>query len=98
MGIWRRAVSAQEASAIYTAGQAGKDLSQAVAVSVSIGKLTATLSGNSLNLTWSGGPGIKLQQSPTISPANWTDVAGTLGASSASMPTTAAGAFFRLSN
>ena len=30
VGIWRRAVTAKEANAIYAAGQSGKDLSQAV--------------------------------------------------------------------
>src|SRR5262249_14302017 len=55
VGIWRRALSAQEASAIYTAGQAGKDLSQAV---VSGGNppppISVSKQGNSWVITYQG--------------------------------------------
>lgn len=94
VGIWRRAISAQEALAIYTAGQNGKDLSQAmVATKVT---LSVTASGNNLNITWPGSSTVKLQKSPGVNPTSWTDVPGTLGANSASVAATNSAAFFRL--
>jgi hypothetical protein len=97
VGIWRRVLSPQEALAIYTAGNAGKDLSQAV-VAVSVGSLSFTTSGGNINFTWTGSPTVKLQRTTTLSPSSWSDVPGTLGASSASVPTSGPSAFFRLSN
>ncbi|HVV74163.1 MAG TPA: immunoglobulin domain-containing protein, partial [Verrucomicrobiae bacterium] len=45
VGIWRRALSPQEAAAIYTSGQAGKDLSQVVvSTAPSKVKITANVS------------------------------------------------------
>ncbi len=98
LGIWRRALSAGEAAAIFTAGHAGKDLSQAV-VSQAPPKvlIQAALSGGSLALTWPGAPNVKLQTTMSLSAPNWTDVPNTLGASSASVPLTGTAAFFRLS-
>ena len=94
LGIWRRALTAREVGAIYTAGKAGKDLSQVTTPE----QLFITVSGNNVNLSWMGGPTTKLQQSSGLNPANWTDVAGSLGASSASVPMNPTGsAFFRLS-
>ena len=95
VGIWRRALSAQEALAIYTAGQAGHDLSQAVQP-VSISPLAITQAGSNVSLTWVGSPSVKLQQTTSLNPANWTDVAGSLGASSATISITNQAAFFRL--
>ena len=95
VGIWRRALSAQEALAIYTAGQAGHDLSQAVQP-VSISPLAIAQAGSNVSLTWVGSPSVKLQQSTSLNPANWTDVTGTLGASSATISVTNQAAFFRL--
>ena len=94
VGIWRRAISAQEALAVYTAGQNGKDLSQAVVVTKVM--LSVTASGNNLNITWPGSPTVKLQESRDVLPTSWTDVPGTLGASSASVAATNSAAFFRL--
>jgi hypothetical protein len=95
VGIWRRALSAQEALAIYSAGQAGRDLSQAVQP-VSISPLAITQAGSNVSLTWVGSPSVKLQQTTSLNPANWTDVTGTLGASSATISITNQAAFFRL--
>jgi hypothetical protein len=94
VGIWRRAISAQEALAIYTAGENGKDLSQAMVVTKVV--LSVTASGNKLNITWPGSPTVKLQESRGVVPTSWTDVPGTLGASSASVAATNAAAFYRL--
>jgi hypothetical protein len=101
LGIWRRALSAKEAAAIYSAGQAGKDLSQAVVAPPGT-TLNFTVSGGNINFTWTAGPTRRLQQAPALSssgPSTWTDVAGTLGASSAQVPIGASGnAFFRTSD
>jgi phospholipase C len=93
VGIWRRALTANEAMAIYNAGQAGRDLSQA-ALKV---KLLCNLSGGTIHINWIGSPTIKLQKTVSLSPAVWNDVPGTLGASSASLSTAGNAAYFRLS-
>ena len=96
VGIWRRALSAQEALAIYTTGQAGHDLSQATQPEA-VGPLAITQTGGSLNLTWTASPTFKLQKTISLYPAIWTDVPGTLGTGSATLPMTNQSAFFRLS-
>jgi phospholipase C len=93
VGIWRRALTANEAKAIYVAGQGGKDLSLA-AVPVRIG---FTFSAGVLHLSWIGSPPIKLQTTTSLHPVLWTDVPGTLGASSADIPFTNSLSFFKLS-
>ena len=95
-GVWRRALSSQEAQAIYTAGLAGHDLSQATQP-VSAGILSITQSAGTISLSWAGSPTLKLQQATSLNPASWTDVSGTLGASSKVVPLTNNHAFFRLS-
>ncbi len=92
LGIWRRALTANEASAIYEAGLKGEDLTHAASAG-----LFATVSGGNLMLTWQGGSNVELETTPSLSPAQWTVVSGTLGASSASIPLHAAtSAYFRL--
>ena len=94
LGIWSRAVTANEVLGIYQAGQAGQDLTHAATA-----LLTATVSAGNLQLTWSGAPGIELQTTTSLSSRQWTAVAGTLGASSALVPLTGAvpaSAYFRL--
>ena len=93
VGIWRRALTANEAMAIYSAGQAGRDLSQA-AVKVN---LFFNLSGGTIHVSWTGSPTIKLQKTVSLNPAIWSDVPGTLGTSSANLSTTGSAAYFRLS-
>ena len=80
VGIWRRAVSPQEAAAIYKAGQAGLDLSQAV--SATLGNLRVSLAGTIVSFTWAGATGVRLQRTTSLNPASWADVAGTVGNSS----------------
>jgi hypothetical protein len=46
-------------------------------------------------ITWAGGAGIKLQSAATLGGA-WTDVEGSAGASTATIPAANAAAFFRL--
>ena len=54
------------------------------------------LSANTLTLSWSGGPGIKLQKTTSLAPANWQDVPGSDGQSSFDLPRDGAAGFFRL--
>jgi Concanavalin A-like lectin/glucanases superfamily/Immunoglobulin domain len=93
VGIWRRALTANEAAGIYAAGLAGKDLSQAITPS----ELVISVSGGDVHISWVGNATVKLQTSPTLDLASWTDVSGTLGASSATIPIGNGQAFFRLS-
>jgi hypothetical protein len=55
-----------------------------------------TKSGGSVVINWPGEATARLQQSTTVSPTNWQDVSGTLGASSAIIPMTNSASFFRL--
>ena len=93
VGIWRRALTGNEAVGIYQSGLAGKNLSQVITPS----QLVETINGGNVNLNWVGSPTVKLQQATSLKPANWTDVPGTLGASSATVPRNNSQAFFRLS-
>jgi hypothetical protein len=52
-------------------------------------------SGANVVITWAGGAGIKLQSAATLGGA-WTDVTGSVGASTMTFPTGNAAAFFRL--
>jgi hypothetical protein len=97
LGIWQRALTPSEVTAIYGAGQGGKDLSQAeVSVSPTRPTLTVTVSGTNLLLSWQGTPTSKLQSSASLAPANWADVPGTTGVSSATVPITGTAGFFRV--
>jgi hypothetical protein len=51
---------------------------------------------NQLRLSWKGRPGIRLQQSATLTNPGWQDVPGSDGVSQLDLPLDAAGAFFRL--
>jgi hypothetical protein len=57
---------------------------------------TPVLSGGVAVLTWEGGPGIRLQKTPSLTAPNWQDVPNTDGQSLIALPPSAAGAFFRL--
>ncbi len=94
-GVWRRALSPQEALAIYNAGQAGQDLSL-VSQPGSAGLLSITKVGANANFSWVGYPELRLQKATTLNPANFTDVPGTTGASAYSEPISGSAAYFRL--
>lgn len=49
-----------------------------------------------IRFTWNGGPGIRLQKSPSLSSPVWQDVPDTEGASGVTLPASDASAFFRL--
>jgi hypothetical protein len=97
VGIWRRVLSASEVAGIYQNGQQGRDFTSGGTGQLP-GELriTATLSGANLTLTWSGGPGIRLQRSANLNTPSWSDVAGTEGQSSASVSITGTESHFRL--
>ena len=60
-------------------------------------RISVSLQGASLTLTWPGGPGIRLQKTTSLTNPNWQDVPATLGASSAVEPVSGQAAFYRLS-
>jgi hypothetical protein len=60
------------------------------------GPLQIQRNGADVQITWPGSPCVKLQRSPTMTPGSWTDVAGTDGASSATVTAGAGNEFFRL--
>jgi len=91
VGIWRRALTGNEAKGIYNAGLAGHDLSLALALQ----QLTIVHSGGNVIISWPGNPVLKLQSSTGLN-GSWTDVAGTLGASTATIPITNSASYFRL--
>jgi hypothetical protein len=96
LGIWRRVVTPQEAVAIYNAGKAGLDLSQAGGQATPTLTLQVSSSGGNITLTWAGASGVKLQKTLNLGQPNWGDVSGTLGASSYTEPHTNNAAFYRL--
>jgi hypothetical protein len=57
---------------------------------------SVTVSGNTVTITWPGQPDVKLRKTTSLTNPNWTDVAGSLGASSANDPFSAGGAYYRL--
>jgi hypothetical protein len=98
VGIWRHALSASDAAAIYDAGQAGKDLSSLQTTgSGDLGKLTTGEIGGQVTISWTGGPGIRLQKSTSLGgTADWQDVPGTDGSNSTTITTGGSTGFFRL--
>jgi isoquinoline 1-oxidoreductase len=52
--------------------------------------------GDRIQLSWNGGPGIKLQKTTSFAPADWQDVPGTEGVNSIELPASDACSFFRL--
>ena len=96
LGIWRRALSPQEAAAIFAAGQAGQNLTQA-AVATALGRITITTSGGNVNFSWPGGTGIRLQKTTSLVSPTWTDISSTLGNSTHSEAITGTPTFYRLS-
>jgi phospholipase C len=58
--------------------------------------LNFTVSAGLIHFTWAGRPTVKLQKNATLDPATWTDVPGTLGASTATVPISGPAAYFRL--
>jgi len=57
---------------------------------------SVTVSGNNVTITWPGQPDVKLRKTTSLTNPNWTDVAGSLGASSANDPFASGGTYYRL--
>jgi hypothetical protein len=79
LGIWKRALSPDEVTAIYNAGVAGKDLTTAATPQgVS---LTIVQSGGSVTISWpAAATGFVLESNTTLSPGTaWTPVPGVTG-------------------
>ena len=95
VGIWRRALSLQEAAAIYNAGQAGNNLAQVVAPAL-LSSISITVVGANVNFTWTGGTGIRLQKSSPSVTGTYVDIGSTLGNSTHSEAISAAPTFYRL--
>jgi hypothetical protein len=98
VGFWRRVLTPQEAASIFAEGSQGNDLTKATGAGgtpTEIGSIATVLSGGQLTLNWTGGAGITLQSTPTLTNPNWQDVTGTTGASTANVQTTGT-AFYRL--
>jgi hypothetical protein len=53
--------------------------------------------GDRVRLSWTGSPGVRLQRTARLNPAQWTDVPVSEGASQIDLPCDSAKAFFRLS-
>ena len=53
-------------------------------------------SGDQIQLSWNGGPGIRLQRSPSLANPVWQDVPDTDGTSSVKLPLTEVTSFFRI--
>ena len=96
VGIWRRALTPNEAASVYAQGLADQDLSTAGGAPSSLGQITVSASTTTLNFNWTGGVGIKLQKASSLTNPNWQDVSGSEGSSSASEPIGPGDAFYRL--
>jgi len=86
IGFTDRTMSAAEVAA----------LSGPRAEGVFVHRLSATLAVPNLWLTWGGAAGVRLQRATTLSPVQWQEVPGTLGASNHVERVTNATTFFRL--
>ncbi len=94
--IWRRALTQQEATAVYAVGQAGLEVTRAVAIAA--GSITAVPSGSNISMSWTGASGLKLQSTTSLAaPIVWSDVPNTDGVSNIVLPATGAPTFYRLS-
>ena len=97
LGLWTRALTVEEVTKIYQAGQQGKSLDTVVITPpvTEQSKLTATISGGNIVVGWAPAGG-HLESSPALGTgAAWTSV-GT--ANPATIPTTGAAQFFRVVN
>jgi endonuclease/exonuclease/phosphatase family metal-dependent hydrolase len=59
-------------------------------------RLSIVREGGNVRLNWMGGPGIRLQKTSALAPANWEDVADTSGASTFAEPIADSPLFYRL--
>ena len=96
LGIWRRALTADEAAAIYLRGVSGHSFDVTPGVSTPVKLGTPAISGGNLNLSWTGGTApFKVQSKASLTDAAWTDVTTTSN-STFSVPAAGAAGFYRI--
>jgi hypothetical protein len=93
LAIWSRPLAGVEVAGLYAKALTGAGIVGAAPTAIKISGITAA--GGHVTITWAGGAGIKLQSAATLGGA-WTDVEGSAGASTATIPAANAAAFFRL--
>lgn len=95
LGIWARSLTPGEVYGIYQAGQAGKDLTQAVQSSPDV-RLAYAVSATGITLTWpASASGFVLESAPQVPNSTWSAVNGVVGNSITVQPTGGM-QFFRL--
>ena len=93
LAIWSRPLAGVEVAGLYAKALAGSGVVGSAPTAIKINGITSA--GGNVTITWAGGAGIKLQSAATLGGA-WTDVAGSDGASTVTLPAGNAAAFFRL--
>ena len=92
LGIWRRALSANEAQAIFAAGLTGKDLSKSVPT---IQLYVSRRDGKTI-LFWPNQPNLGLETTKSLASTVWSPVPHPLGANTLEIDSSDETAFFRL--
>ena len=78
LGIWRRALTADEVAAIYLRGTNGKSLDVVPGAGSAPVVSAPTLAGGNVTLSWAGGVGpFKVQVKTALNAATWTDLTTT---------------------
>jgi hypothetical protein len=93
LAVWSRPLGGVEVAGLYAKALTGSGIVSAAPAALKLNGITAA--GGNVTITWAGGAGIKLQSAATLGGA-WTDVTGSVGASTMTFPTGNAAAFFRL--
>jgi len=95
IGIWTRALGADEITAIYNAGLAHKDLSTVSTAPLNV-SLSVSLSGANLTISWpASATGYTLESKTSLSSGTWTAVTGVVN-NSVTVSTATGSKFFRL--
>lgn len=93
IGLWTRALTAEEVTKIYQAGLQGQNLSTVVITPVVDPEIIdMVLSGGNVTITWTGGG--TLYSSPTMAPGSWVSTGDSDG--SYTTPAGTGNAFFRV--
>ena len=93
LAIWSRPLGGVEVAGLYAKALAGAGIVGAAPATLKLNGITAA--GGNVTITWAGAAGVKLQSSATLGGA-WTDVTGSDGVSTVTVPAGNAAAFFRL--
>ena len=93
LAIWSRPLAGVEVAGLYAKALTGAGIVGAAPTALKLNGITAA--GGNVTITWAGGAGIKLQSAATLGGA-WSDVTGSDGASTVTVPAGNAAAFFRL--